>query len=224
MKKNFKKKAFTLIEISIVLVIIGIILASVMKGRDLIKGSQIKEFNQVFVSQWETIANSYFSRMANVLGDGEINGGTAGEEPDGFMDGEDSNTTLQALTDSGIEVTELIKSDLNDPFYRTVDGEMAGKCRVKIGFCYYKINGKSKNALVFMNIPNDIAQAIDTIRDGQPDGTKGSVLAVQTKGTSGDDSVEHTLWDAGSTITPVEWNDIPSNTRYVKHMLVILEH
>ncbi|MEA3353542.1 MAG: prepilin-type N-terminal cleavage/methylation domain-containing protein [Campylobacterota bacterium] len=59
-----KRKAFTLIEISIVLVIIGIILAAVMKGRDLIKGSQIKEFNQVFVSQWETVAYSYYSRMA----------------------------------------------------------------------------------------------------------------------------------------------------------------
>jgi prepilin-type N-terminal cleavage/methylation domain-containing protein len=215
-----RRKAFTLIEISIVLVIIGIILAAVMKGRDLIKGSQIKEFNQVFVSQWETVAYSYYSRMSNILGDGEKNGGTVGEEPDMLMDGAESNLTIQPLLDAGIDITELIKSDSGDPFYKTIDGEFAGVQTVKLAFANYVINGKRKNVLVFMNIPNDIAQAIDTIKDGQPDGTKGSVIAVQPIGTNA--RRKYTLRNNGRNIDRfiVDWTDDRFN---VKQMLVVLE-
>ncbi|MEA3289376.1 MAG: prepilin-type N-terminal cleavage/methylation domain-containing protein [Campylobacterota bacterium] len=212
MKNNFKKRAFTLIEISIVLVIIGIILASVMKGRDLIKGSQIKEFNQVFVSQWETIANSYFSRMGAVMGDGEANGGTSGATADGFIDGEDTNTSLQEkLTQAGIDISDLVKSDVNDPFKRSVDGEFAGKSTVELAITHYTINNKKKNVLVFKNIPGDIAQAIDTIRDGRPDGKKGSIVAMENNNTTA----------AGAEASLVEWYNETATTR---NMVLILEH
>ncbi len=211
MKKTTKRAAFTLIEISIVLVIIGIILASVMKGRDLIKSSQIKEYNQVFVSQWETIANSYFSRMAGVLADGDVNGGRTGwgiTIPNGFMDGNINNTTEYAnvkakLAAAGINIDDLIKSDTGNPFERSADGEFTGKTITEITFSNYILNGSRRNYLVFNNVPGDVAQAIDTMKDGSPNGQSGSVIALSNTdyrnnnnhpGTEVNGTVE--VWDA----------------------------
>ncbi|NPA58431.1 MAG: prepilin-type N-terminal cleavage/methylation domain-containing protein, partial [Aquificae bacterium] len=42
MKEKHKQKGFTLIELAIVLVIIGIILGAILKGQELIKNAQAK--------------------------------------------------------------------------------------------------------------------------------------------------------------------------------------
>jgi len=67
---SFKSKAqgFTLIELSIVLLIIGLLLAAVVKGRDLIRSAQIKKFYNSFIKQWEIIYNNYYDRTGVVLG------------------------------------------------------------------------------------------------------------------------------------------------------------
>ena len=204
MKKTMKKAGFTLIEISIVLVIIGIILASVMKGRDMIKSAQIKEFSQVFVTEWETISNSYFSRMAGVLGDGTDNGGR-NANVDGFMDGS-INTAAEflaiktKLSAAGISIDDLIKTDVDNAFERSVDGEFTGKQVVEITFSNYLLNGKRKNYLVFNDVPGDVAQAIDTMKDGTPDGKAGSVIALPLFGNNNSPGTEVNAtiedWDA----------------------------
>jgi len=239
MKTQLKRKAFTLIEISVVLVIIGIILASVMKGRDLIKSSQIKEFNQVFVSQWETIANSYFSRMAAPLDDGEGHGGQTTVASNGFMDGDDLTTeanaqlVAKALQDAGIDPCDLIKGDTYtatgqdygcgdaelNPFQITVDGEYTGKQTVQVEFTHYTIDGKTKNAIRFYDVPFDVGQAIDTMRDGNADGEKGSILALTEGNTA----------NAGDTIATTSlmpWAETSTGTenRNNRDMLLILEH
>ncbi|MEA3383338.1 MAG: prepilin-type N-terminal cleavage/methylation domain-containing protein [Campylobacterota bacterium] len=235
-RKN--KRAFTLIEISIVLVIIGIILASVMKGRDMIKSSQIKEFNQVFVSQWETIANSYFSRMGAVLEDGGANGGAVGTTTtDGFMDNEAIGTdtkailVVDALKTAGIDPCTLVKSDISSTtdygcqetpgdstlnvFQRTVDGEYVGKSTVQLLFANIKIDGKLKNALVFTGMPEDVAQALDTIRDGSPNGKTGTVLRVAAVTNIGGTTKAAT--DSGTS----SWDGDATSTT---NMVILLEH
>jgi prepilin-type N-terminal cleavage/methylation domain-containing protein len=237
MKSTLRRKAFTLIEISVVLVIIGIILASVMKGRDLIKSSQIKEFNQVFVSQWETIANSYFSRMAAPLNDGASHGGTG--TSDGFMDGTALATAgnalavAEALQDAGVDPCDLIKGDIYaistanfgcgdgelDPFKITVDGEYSGKQTIQIEFTHYTIGGKKKNVIRFYDVPFDVGQAIDTMRDGNADGTKGSILALSEGNTA---SAGNTI--ATSSLMPWAESTTGAINRDNRDMLLILEH
>lgn len=236
MKTNFRR-GFTLIEISIVLVIIGIILASVMKGRELIKSSQIKEYNQVFVSEWETIANSYFSRMAANIADSSAHGGlTASGGIDGFSDGRDLSTSAGGLVVStvlqsaGINPCDLIKTDITEtsdygcngtatsglnPYERTVDGEHIGKISTQISFTNFIIDGKRKNVLLFENIPADVGQAIDTIRDGQPDGEKGSVRAYDPTATN------IALPSADAILTVNSWD---GDAVYSFDMIIILEH
>ena len=190
-----KKKAFTLIELSIVLIIIGIILSSVMKGRDLLRSSKIKNFSQTFVNEWEVVVDSYFNRIGTNLNDSTYNGGSA-INIDGFMDG-DVNTPAEYaniennITASGIDICKSIKADIKDgtlycssgynPFKRSVSGEFTGTKIVTVTFTSYVIHGKNENILLFNNIPGDVAQAIDTMRDGVPNGSSGRVLALETE-------------------------------------------
>ncbi|MCX7173912.1 MAG: prepilin-type N-terminal cleavage/methylation domain-containing protein, partial [Proteobacteria bacterium] len=50
MKISRKQSGFTLIEIAIVLVIIGLLLGGVLKGQELINSAKVKNFAQDFKS------------------------------------------------------------------------------------------------------------------------------------------------------------------------------
>ena len=71
-------KGFTLIELAIVLVIIGIILGAVLKGQDLIEGAKAKRVI-AFASKWEAPIwtfydkKGYFPGDTNTPKDGSIN-------------------------------------------------------------------------------------------------------------------------------------------------------
>ncbi|WP_461210035.1 prepilin-type N-terminal cleavage/methylation domain-containing protein [Desulfocurvus sp. DL9XJH121] len=123
-KPNLKRKVvsgFTLVEMAIVLVIIGIILAGVMKGRDIVRGAQVKQFSQQFAQKWGTVAQTYYDKTGQILNDGEVNGGIAGNAPDGKMDGLIAGSgpkalrILTALENVGIVPCSIIKSKLINP-------------------------------------------------------------------------------------------------------------
>lgn len=61
-------KGFTLIEMAIVLVIIGIILAAVMKGQDLVEGAKSKQF-ATKIQSWQVALNTYYDRKGRFPGD-----------------------------------------------------------------------------------------------------------------------------------------------------------
>ncbi len=61
-------KGFTLVEMAIVLVIIGIILGAVIKGQDLIAGAKEKKFKSE-VDQLATAYYTYFDKYSRVPGD-----------------------------------------------------------------------------------------------------------------------------------------------------------
>src|SRR3989339_1080059 len=80
----FNDKGFTLIEIAIVLVIIGLIIGAAVKGRDLIQSGKQKKFYTNSLKAWEVAVVSYYDRTGQVLGDGGANGGTGAV--DGIFD------------------------------------------------------------------------------------------------------------------------------------------
>ena len=81
------QKGFTLIELAIVLVIIGIILGAVLKGQDLIENARYKRLTTE-IKQWETATWAYLDRKGYFPGDsdeyGKIDGTIAGDVKTAF--------------------------------------------------------------------------------------------------------------------------------------------
>ena len=68
------EKGFTLIELAIVLVIIGIILGAVLKGQDLIASARAKKFVNDAGREWEVGTWTHFDRKGRFPGDADSNG------------------------------------------------------------------------------------------------------------------------------------------------------
>lgn len=88
MKHLRNQKGFTLIELAIVLVIIGIILGAVLKGQDLIQNARMKKFINDAGRKFEVATWTFFDRNGRFPGDpdknGIINDGTG--TPDVYAD------------------------------------------------------------------------------------------------------------------------------------------
>lgn len=67
------RKGFTLVEMAIVLVIIGIIIGAVIKGQDLITNAQTKQV-AAGVSSWRNLVYAYFDRNGRFPGDSNRSG------------------------------------------------------------------------------------------------------------------------------------------------------
>lgn len=95
-----------------------------MKGRDIVRGMQVKQFSQQFAQKWGTLAQTYFDKTGQFLNDGGINGGDSANPPDGVMDGRlprrawvvpDANGNqgiVNALNGVGVDACTLVKSKL----------------------------------------------------------------------------------------------------------------
>lgn len=69
--KNLNKKqtGFTLIEMAIVLVIIGLIMGAISIGKDLQRDAEYAKVKQKFVDQWKSAYDGYYMRAGVVVGD-----------------------------------------------------------------------------------------------------------------------------------------------------------
>ncbi len=171
------EKGFTLIEMAIVLVIIGLILGAVIKGKDVINGAKQKKFYTNFVKEWELTVSSYYDRTGNLLGDGTVNGGTNATK-DGRFDNI-SGATFGAA--NGVDA-RIKAVGLTVPTTNTVNsgeynytGTYSGNSTITM-YLYYlwsHTDQRSRNALYLTNMPTDLAIALDTLIDGEADPVRG---------------------------------------------------
>jgi prepilin-type N-terminal cleavage/methylation domain-containing protein len=95
---------FTLVEMAVVLVIIGVIIGAVMIGRDVQRNAEYTRIKQKFMDQWVVTYNSYQQRYGAPIGDNQaapqlmVNGANFS---DGFSGGDMSGATEPALVCSG---------------------------------------------------------------------------------------------------------------------------
>jgi len=188
------RKGFTLIELSIVLIIIGIIIGGVMKGKDLINSAEQKKIYNTWIKQWVVTANAYQDRTGGVLGDGTVNGGTATTE-NGQMD----NVNL-ATTTSVQDKLRAIGLDVPISNITSTDGgsyTIKGKYTTRTVTVYLYWLGSTvdgaKNRLYITGIPTDVAIAFDKMTDGKVDAQSGTFRRYQ----------DNAAWPDAQTTTTV---------------------
>ncbi|WP_022851314.1 prepilin-type N-terminal cleavage/methylation domain-containing protein [Limisalsivibrio acetivorans] len=168
------RKGFTLVEMAIVLVIIGIILGMVMKGKELIQGAKVKNF-VTDVRSLENMQFTFYERFNRFAGDcdndglvdetGQNNGiGTINNTPAGLCaDTNTSNDPDQAFSE--LEAAGILPTQANDQHAQFSDG---------LGFAYYAEYG-GLNVIVVRGVPCYAAQTLDSVIDKAIDGTDGRV-------------------------------------------------
>ena len=98
MRKVKKQSGFTLVEIAIVLVIIGLLLGGVLKGQELIESSRIKSMAKDLTS-FSAIMTSYQDRYRAVPGDDAITATTYTGR--GWVGGSAALSTVNSLIGAG---------------------------------------------------------------------------------------------------------------------------
>lgn len=113
MKKNFssKKSAFSLIELSIVLIIIGLLIAGITGGASLIKSSELRSIMGE-ARGYAVSVNSFFTQYDQYPGDANVN---VGSNSIGAGKG-DRDNKIEFLNDASTKVAEGIDAwfDLKD--------------------------------------------------------------------------------------------------------------
>jgi len=173
MKKNLKnQKGFTLVEIAIVMVIIGLLMGGVLKGQEMIKNAKVKRIIKQ-ADEFRAAILSYQDRYNILPGDdnvpvdhtgisgltaGNANGRVAGAEaPDLFM--------------------HLAAANLISGTYTTAAASYPKNAFGGRSYMYYvAAQGKTRHWIVYTLIPGDVGRMIDTSLD---DGTynTGSIRA-----------------------------------------------
>ena len=91
------QSGFTLVEMSVVLLVIGLILGAVSIGKDLQRDAEYMKIKQKFVDQWASAYNGYYLRSGVVLGDSQT--------APSFMVNGGSGTTFAGLSASSGDMT-----------------------------------------------------------------------------------------------------------------------
>jgi prepilin-type N-terminal cleavage/methylation domain-containing protein len=180
------RKGFSLIEIGIVMVVIGLIIAAVMKGKDVIKGAEVKEWSQTFAAKWVNIADAHYDKVGYNIGGAE---GTmyVTTALDGFNNnGVDMGCEKikDYVQNAGINIEKTIKQSNGDSCTMRVAGEYTDEVTVGVGFGTYRINragdyNLTRNIVLFGGVPGDMAASFDKLIDGVSNGKTGKVIAIE---------------------------------------------
>lgn len=177
------EKGFTLVEIAIVLIIIGLILGATVKGGDLIQSAKQKKFYNSFVKQWELTVLNYYDRTGGVLGDGTANGGV-NATADGIFDNINTAAEWTAVENRLTAVgLELPTSNTANSYQFAFKGKQSGSRTMSLNLYYLNSTAGgggsgggnvANNCLYITNMPTDLAIATDRVIDGVADGQNGT--------------------------------------------------
>ena len=184
--KRKTNAGFTLVELSIVLVIIGLIIGGVLTGRQIMKNAQITNTVnsiQAYQAQFQTYVQNYgtmpgddATSVTRFPGAGTVNGNGDGSLQGQFNSTSSSAETYQAWLD--MRAAGLVKNQTSgiqppNPF----------------GGIYGFQNGAfsiATNVLCLNNVPGDVAEAIDSRLDdgGSNAGSIQAIVETPVAGTA----------------------------------------
>jgi len=178
-------EGFTLVEMAIVLVIIGIILGAILKGQELITNAKIKRlYNQY--REIMAAVYTYYDKYDRLPGDDDTASNRWTGAPDGDgngrIDGGGTGATAAYLTCSGAGSSEACYIWRHLRYANIIPGDptqsdnpkhvYGGSIGIKNDNLY---DTGYRHWIVFQRVPNEIAELIDQkYDDGEPD--SGSIV------------------------------------------------
>lgn len=162
-KTGSNEKGFTLIEMAIVLVIIGIILGAVMKGQDLIENARHKKLTTQ-TQHFETLTWAFLDRKGYFPGDSAKTGKISGDVK--------TDLSVNARFLDAPQDNKLVIGSYTFYYFFGNDGT-----KNIITIC------KSSDCQTFTNEELAYAEAFDTAIDGSADGILGRVQGSNTAPT-----------------------------------------
>ena len=226
------KKGFSLIEIGIVMIVIGILIAAVMNGKDIIKSAEIKQHNQTFLSKWVAVATTHYDKIGYNMSGSSASGSMS--VADGFADTTVSGVYgCDGLVDfakkAGINLNTVISTNTGSPCRKTISGEFSGDVEVAVGLENLVVtsdeeNLSRRNFVLFFNVPGDIALAFDRLKDSQANTQSGKVLVLDSYSTAkkSGDLLDDNLSTNSTGVVALGNADI--NATNLHTVGVILEH
>ncbi|WP_457639304.1 prepilin-type N-terminal cleavage/methylation domain-containing protein [Persephonella sp.] len=169
-----KQKGFTLVELAIVLVIIGIILGAVLKGQDLIQNARAKQFVNK-AKAWEVAQWTFYDRYGRFAGDQNKSG----------LIGDDNNDNAK---------TDLTTANFKSPPYEYDNNNNPVNTLTVGGYVFYVFYGydtaNNKNIIAlcrasdcnttFNNDDLVYVNSLDISIDGTANGQAGNVVCSQS--------------------------------------------
>lgn len=220
-----KNSGFTLVEISLVLIVIGLILGAVSIGKDVQRNAEYTKIKQKFVDQWVTAYNAYFQRTGVVLGDSQTQprlmvNGSKYDVTGSLISGQDMTgaTAPNAICQGAkapsmdYEADLILHQEMDRHGIRMPPGRAEGS---EDRYAYLDSNGNpqelqvcfqwnnpgnaasSGNVMIITGLTPDLARALDQMIDGKADAREGLFRKQDVvNGTGGVPGVE---WAANNT-------------------------
>jgi prepilin-type N-terminal cleavage/methylation domain-containing protein len=163
-------RGFTLIEMAIVLIIIGIIIGAVVKGKDIVRSAEQKKLYTQYVREWQIAFNNYYDRTGWILADSN--------DPNnaGARDGHANANASNANIDSQLQAVGLTPPSVGPTgttLVRTYTDSTGVQRTLTLAFQWRANLG---NFIRITGLPNDLGLAWDRIVDGTADGAAGDLL------------------------------------------------
>jgi len=164
----FKNKGFTLIELAIVLVIIGIIMAAILKGQELIMNARMKKFINDAGRKFEVAVWTFYDRNGIFPGDSNRNGLIEREE--------DVKT---ALVNSGLLPSDYNPVRVGSFSFLVGLGNDGGNPAKNVLVICPTTDGSTCSGTITQD-ELEFFKAFDTVIDGIANGTTGLVRSAES--------------------------------------------
>lgn len=205
-------KGFSLIEIAVVLIIIGIIIGAIVKGKDIMRSAEQKKVYTKFVNAWQLSYMTFYDRTGKILGDtynDNATGPAAGQDGEAdtaegasgavtdagredLFDGPASGSAYMGLTQVGISAPT---TNMDTNYQHKYVDSAGGSHLLTVAFDYDDTD--NYNYMWVINCPNELGIALDTMVDSEADGETGDFLCFNLA----NDDATPSAWGAAAVGT-----------------------